>query len=146
MVEKGVLQHISALSENCGDKKMRMWLPLVLLAGCAYNGNTDFASSLDSWVGNSPTMLIEQWGTPNTQSAVNADTQIYTYMLQSNGGEQDPYQNQVVYSAIDAENVGTNSDENPIYYCQVSFIINNGVVSSYNFNGDNCVVDILPNN
>ncbi len=125
---------------------MRIWLPLVLLSACAYNGNADFASNLNNWVGNSPTTLVEEWGIPNTQSEVDADTQIYTYMLQSNGGEQDPYQNQVVYSAIDAENVGTNSDENPIYYCQVSFIINNGVVSSYNFNGDNCVVDILPNN
>ena len=91
-------------------------------------------------------MLIEEWGNPNTQSVVDENTQIYTYMLQSDNGTSDPYPTQVAYSAIDGENLGSNPNANPVYYCQVSFIINNGIIASYNFNGDNCVADILPDN
>lgn len=125
---------------------MRILLSLLLLAGCTYGGNAGFTSSLNNWVGNTSETLVESWGEPYTQSQVDEDTIIYTYMLQSNSGQQDPYANQVVYSAIEGENLGQNPDMNSVYYCQVSFVISNGLISSYNFNGDNCVEDILPDN
>lgn len=124
---------------------MRILGLLLLLTGCVNGGNADFTSNLNNWVGNTPSVLVAEWGNPNTLSEVDAGTQIYTYILQSNNGTSDPYQNQVAYSAIE-ENLGNNPDENPVYYCQVSFIINNGLISSYNFNGDNCVADVLPEN
>ncbi len=125
---------------------MRILMMLFLLAGCSHGSNADFASNLNDWVGNTPSVLIEEWGNPNTQSVVDENTQIYTYMLQSDNGTSDPYPTQVAYSAIDGENLGSNPNANPVYYCQVSFIINNGIIASYNFNGDNCVADILPDN
>ncbi len=124
---------------------IKLILILLMLFGCSeYHPN--FASSLEGWVGNTPMELTEQWGLPDNQAAIDAETQVYTYNFHASNGMQNPYPTQFVYSAVDSVDLPPEPDLTSQYYCQVSFIINNGIISSYNFNGDDCREDILPQN
>ena len=120
---------------------MNKLLLIVLLLSACQSSDKNFSEKLNVWVGSPPQSLISSWGMPNNQTTVDENTQIYTYVLQSSSGTQTPYPEQFAYNAATEDN--SNDDQN-IYYCNVSFIVNNGIISSYNFNGDNCLVDILP--
>ena len=123
---------------------IKLLLILLLLAGCATPDNSDFSARLDEMVGNNQMTLVEQWGQPDNTVTIDASTQVYTYVLQSSTGPNNPYPGQVAYSAIDSNNLPPNPNADPIYYCNISFTLQNGLISSYSFNGDNCLVDILP--
>ena len=122
---------------------LKLLFMLLLLFGCA-GYNADFASGLDGWVGNTPMELTAQWGLPDNQTTIDYTTSIYTYNLQAPKGEDNPYPTQFVYSAVDGDDLPPPPNTSGVYYCRVSFIIRNGIITSYNFNGDDCTVDILP--
>ncbi len=121
----------------------KLFLIILLLSACQ-SSDKNFSEKLNLWVGNPPQSLISSWGMPNNQTTVDENTQIYTYVLQSPSGQQNPYPEQFAYQVAETSDLGENSNLTPTYYCNISFIINNGIISSYNFNGDNCLVDILP--
>lgn len=121
----------------------KLFLIILFLSACQ-NSDKTFSEKLNVWVGNPPQNLISSWGMPNNQTSVDENTQIYTYVLQSSSGSNTPYPEQFAYQAVESNNLGENPDMTPDYYCNISFVVNNGIISSYNFNGDNCLVDILP--
>ncbi|MBO7556811.1 MAG: hypothetical protein J6T72_05400 [Alphaproteobacteria bacterium] len=116
----------------------------ILFVSACKSSQTEFTERLNVWIGAPTQTLISDWGMPDQQSKVDDNTQIYTYILQSQSGPNNPYPEAFVYTAAPTPNMGDNIDLNPVYYCNISFIVQNGLISSYNFNGDNCLVDILP--
>ena len=121
----------------------KLFLIILLLSACQSSEET-FSEKLNVWVGNPPQTLVSSWGMPNNQTTVDEDTQIYTYVLQSSSGNNTPYPDQFAYSATETNNLGENPNIDSSYYCNISFVVRSGIISSYNFNGDNCLVDILP--
>jgi len=122
---------------------IKLLLTLLLLFGCM-RYDAKFAANLESWVGNTPMELTAQWGLPDNQTTVDYSTVIYTYNLQATDGPQNPYPTEFIYSAVDDDGLPPPVDANLTYYCQVSFIIHDGIITSYNFNGDDCTTNILP--
>lgn len=122
---------------------MRILLLILMLSACS-TSTPDIVEKLNVMVGTSQDNLIDNWGFPDENFTVNPETQIFTYIVYAPKGKENPYSNQVVYKAIDNNNYGL-PQYNQSYYCKISFIIRDNIVSSYNFNGDNCVADILDN-
>ena len=122
---------------------MRMLaLCMLLLMGCANSQN--YENQLQNWVGVSQETLYESWGMPNSEFYIAPEEKQVTYVKIDNGAiddETDPYQNNIVYSAIETPDYGPSDDQNQTYYCQTSFTIVNGEVTDYTFNGDDCVAN-----
>ena len=123
---------------------MRVLFFLLMLAACSTKSSS-IIEELNVMVGMPQDDLLDSWGFPDENFAVNPETQIFTYIIESQNGKEIPYSNQVVYKAIDNNNYGL-PQYNQSYYCKISFVIRDNIVSSYNFNGDNCVADIIPSN
>ena len=121
----------------------RFLLFLFLLCSCK-SSQSDFSERLDMWIGTPTQSLVSEWGIPDQQTSVDDTTQIYTYVLQSQSGPNNPYPQEFVYNGFPSANYGKNPNLNPTYYCNIGFVVTNGLITSYNFNGDNCLVDILP--
>ena len=120
-----------------------LFFSIIFLSACTTT-EPDFNERLNVWIGVPTQNLFNDWGLPDERSTVDSNTQVYTYVLQSQSGPNNPYPEAFVYSSAPTPNLGENPNLNPEYYCNVSFVVQNGIISSYNFNGDNCLVDILP--
>ncbi len=116
---------------------------LLALAGCATANSGNYAAGLKEWVGQSELSLYEGWGTPDNTLYLTPEEKVVTYaktFAKPVDGQTDPYSNEVYYPAITTDNYGYPSNGSfKTYYCRTSFTIINGTVSSYSFNGDDCV-------
>ena len=118
-----------------------MLLLVLLLVGCTSVNSTNYENSLQSMMGVSPEVLVHVWGEPDNVEYITSDEQIFTYLKDSNspvGGETQPYGGEFYYPAVEQQSFAPEQPDN-FYYCKTNFIINNGVVVNYNFNGDDCV-------
>lgn len=128
----------------------KLIIPLTfLIASCAgTNGAIQYQETLQQWVGMPELSLYDSWGTPTTVWNVDAQTKVVTYISQENAainGNTDPYDGVGIdENGIPQENFGESlwDDQNNNYYCKTSFVITNGEVVNYNFNGDDCVVPV----
>lgn len=124
---------------------MKKILSAFLLLGLASCVNQPTAAryedALSAWIGQSEEALYSEWGYPNTTYSVGPDSFIATYIQSYNepiDGDTEPYAADMTYSAMRVPSYGLPTPQG-VYYCKTSFIINNGIVSDYNFNGDDCV-------
>lgn len=100
-----------------------------------------YEDELSAWIGQSEDNLYAEWGYPNTTYSVGPDGFVATYIKlyrEPVDGDTEPYADDMTYSAMQVPSYGLPTPQG-IYYCKTSFIIRNGIVTDYNFNGDDCV-------
>ena len=100
-----------------------------------------YEDELSAWIGQSEDNLYAEWGYPNVTYSVGPDSFIATYSQQYSkpvAGDTEPYAANMTYSAMEVPSYGLPQPQG-IYYCKTSFVITDGVISDYNFNGDDCV-------
>jgi len=118
-----------------------------LLLACA---NMAYEQKLDAWVGQTETSLIDSWGRPTIKKVAPNGQTILSYIKQNeyfvpmeyfydypgwDSGEMmyDPFfvddGMQPYAQIIDTEVEGI---------CQTTFMVTDGIVRSYRFNGNNC--------
>ncbi|MDO4162543.1 MAG: hypothetical protein Q4D80_06055 [Pseudomonadota bacterium] len=112
------------------------------LAACATQPTAArYEDELSAWLGQSEEALYAEWGYPNATYSIGADGFIATYIQVYNepvGADTEPYADEMSYSAMRVPSYGLPVAQG-VYYCKTSFIIRNGIVTDYNFNGDDCV-------
>ncbi len=120
-----------------------IFLTLFLVAGCMFNrpSSAKYEDELSKWIGQSEENLYSEWGYPNTTYSISGNSFVATYIKQYKEAIDDdktPYADSMTYSAMRVPNYGLPVTQG-IYYCKTSFVITNGIVTDYNFNGDDCV-------
>lgn len=137
------------LISDIRGKIMRYWIIVFcLVVGCtSANLQSSYAYDLEKWIGYPENELFNAWGMPDRMFYVTANEKVVTYLSTTSKSVNMPYGQQIYYSGIDGGSKWWNSLFGPplpkqpdIYYCKISFIIRNGVVSNFNFNGDNCII------
>lgn len=112
------------------------------LSACAVQPTAArYEDELSAWIGQSEENLYAEWGYPNVTYSIGPNSFIATYIKQYSkpiAGDNEPYADEMTYSAMEVPSYGLPSQQG-IYYCKTSFVINDGIVSDYNFNGDDCV-------
>ncbi len=122
---------------------MLVLLCALVLTACS--STPGYNEQLEAWVGVSEEHLIDNWGMPGSVFSVDPETKVLTYVEYDGEGDSSVYTNQIYYPAIEGQSfVGPDPDKDNVEYCKISFTVTDSVVSSYNFNGDDCVGKILP--
>ena len=115
---------------------------VLLIAACGNVGysRSKYEQKLNQWVGRDLNALYDYWGTPVNVSPIDDNSFMVTYYEQESQPIDDDYQpyiGELSYSAMFVPSYGLPPNP-PLFYCQTSFIIKNGIVTGYNFNGDDC--------
>ena len=113
---------------------------LLVLTGCVRYSMSTYEAKLGNWIGKSAKTLYEQWGRPQSTSMVDANTYILTYFESESTPIDDnyePYSSEIEYDVMTVPNYGL-PVEPPIFYCKTSFIVRNGIIVDFDFNGDDC--------
>ncbi len=76
-----------------------------------------FEKSLGCIIGEERNTLLEIWGAPTTTYQINEHEEAFVYDQISNYTQQKKYR----------------------YYCNITFILKNGIVKNWSYRGDNCV-------
>lgn len=122
-----------------------------LLLACATSQKYD--QQLKGWVGQKESALIEAWGRPSAQKYLSPNSKVITYTKISdyfvpseyyfyNDGwgvsdiVYDPFMNDYNFTPY-AQMVDTEVEE----ICQTSFWIENGIITSWKWRGNNCVAN-----
>ena len=117
---------------------------LLLLSGCQnVNRAQLYGENLSHWIGWPETQLYAIWGRPTQIFYVDMSEKVVSYVRTSQNGEN-------IYGNVGNQGFSLSRwisgwfeppvmrQQPPIYYCKTSFVIKNGVVVQYNFNGDYC--------
>ena len=113
----------------------------LLLCGCANKtiwSSGAYSDELQKYIGQSEISLYQEWGSPDNVIAISPYNKVvsYTeYYAAPQGGQMFPYAQNLNYKAM---NQGFTAENIRDYYCTTSFTIQNGVIASYSFNGDDC--------
>lgn len=113
-----------------------------IVGGCAAARYSSFAyeQKLGQWIGKSVNTLYTDWGDPQQIIPLNGSTIMATYYqseTQPIDGDFEPYAGVISFEAMEQPQYGL-PPAPPLYYCKTSFIITNGIVTDYQFNGDDC--------
>ncbi len=115
---------------------------LFMLSGC-FSKTGNYASSLQNWVGQPEYVLYQSWGQPENTFYLSGAEKEVTYINASQkaiDGDKEPYSGyEVYYPAISTPDFGFPDTTENYYYCKTSFTIQNGIITDYSFNGDDCV-------
>jgi len=115
---------------------------LIFLAGCqdiSY-ANSAYQQKLGNWIGSGINSLYAAWGQPQQITAIDGNTILVTYYSSERrpiDNDYLPYAGELSYGAMAVPNYGLPTPP-PLFYCKTSFVIRNGIVIDYNFNGDDC--------
>jgi len=117
---------------------------LFLLGSCqSVNHAQIYGENLSHWIGWPETQLYAVWGRPTQVFYVAMNEKIVSYIKTSQNGNN-------IYGNIGEQGFSLNKwisewfeppvmrQQPPLYYCKTSFVIKNGIVAQYNFNGDYC--------
>ena len=118
-----------------------------LITACAMdNIQTSYNDDLDKFIGYPENELYDILGIPDRMFYVTNNEKVVTYLSFKKKTLNKPYKRQIDYSGINEDNhwwnrlFGPPQPKQPnLYYCKTSFVIKNGSVNSYSFNGDYCV-------
>ena len=120
-----------------------------LLFACTMTGE-QYNQKLYKWVGQTEVSLLASWGKPTGQKQVSHDTKILTYTKKEEWYVPTEYYydnlgwgaDNIVYDPFFGEYemmpydqiVDTEIQE----ICQTSFVVTNGIITSYKWRGNNC--------
>lgn len=126
--------------------KLILALFLLFVGACSSMNSSNYENELQNWIGQSEYRLYQAWGTPANVVYITPNKKVVTYVKTFAKGNNTLYENQLYYQGM-----GNNDSlwdqlfgppaqqQSNWYYCNTSFVIQNGVVINYNFNGDDCV-------
>ena len=113
------------------------------MSGCVAKrpiwGSDAYSNDLEKYVGQSEASLYSQWGSPDNVISISPYNKVVSYTEYYSaplGWQTKPYANSLNYAAM---NQGFTAENAYNYYCTTSFTIQEGVVTNYSFNGDDCV-------
>ena len=115
---------------------------LLILAGCRNIGyaSAEYNQKLSGWLGKTVNELYADWGIPDQVLPVDGNRVVVSYYSSEShplDDDYEPYESEISYDAMAQSNFGLPPNP-PLFYCQTSFTINNGIVTDYSFNGDDC--------
>ena len=115
-------------------------LILLLLGGCSARWNSyNYSRDLQKYIGESEMVLYEQWGAPDNVMRISYNDKVVSYTNYYSaplGGQRQAYAYGLNYGAMNQGFTAQNSNN---YYCTTSFTVQDGIVTNYSFNGDDCV-------
>lgn len=112
----------------------------LILLGCARYSLSAYENKLGDWIGKSAKSLYESWGRPQSTTQIDANTYLLTYFESEETPIDDnyqPYSSEIEYDVMTVPNYGLPVDP-PLFYCKTAFVVRNGIVVDFNFNGDDC--------
>jgi hypothetical protein len=122
-----------------------LFLAVLSVSGCdkryAY---ASYREKLGEWVGKSSDRLFDYWGQPDVIKEIDPNTRTVTYYQKEKRPAYygfTPYLEKVQKKTAEvAEDMGYETEKKapPSYYCRVTFIVHNNLVSDYNFDGEDC--------
>lgn len=130
-------------------KKVFLILSLCLIvigvSGCQKRyAYAAYRETLSTWIGKNSDSLFEYWGKPLTYKDIDANTRSVTYYRTEKRPAYygfTPYWEQIQDKTMEvAEEMGYETEKKapPSYYCRVTFVIHNNIVSDYDFDGEDC--------
>lgn len=126
--------------------KFVLALFLLFVGACSSVNSSGYGNELQNWIGQSEYRLYQTWGAPANVVYIAPNKKVITYVKTSAKGSNTPYENQLYYQGMGNNDslwdklFGPPAQQQANwYYCNTSFVIQNGVIINYNFNGDNCV-------
>ncbi|MBR1600783.1 MAG: hypothetical protein IJ677_04320 [Alphaproteobacteria bacterium] len=130
-------------------KKIFLLFSLVLIvlsaSGCQKRYSyASYREKLSNWVGHNSEALFDYWGKPQSVRDIDANTRAVTYYQTEKRPAYygfTPYLEKLQDKTLEvAEDMGYETEKKipPSYYCRVTFVIHNNVVSEYDFDGDDC--------
>ena len=128
-------------------RKIIVFFVILVLTACSYlgEGNASFDDELQRWIGRPEYQLYQVWGRPDRIYSMAPQTKVLTYIRTSSHGTHNPYSNEIYYGGVGEEHWWNDlfgppeQKQRSVYYCKISFIVQSGYISNYQFNGDDCV-------
>ena len=128
--------------------KYAIWGIVLMMTGCQlYGAEDNYSAQLQKWVGQPENALYQSWGLPDKIVPVTSAEKLAVYVTTTSQGVENPYSEQLYYQGMGDDDWWNDLYGPPvfnqpqIYYCKTSFVIKEGIVVNFNFNGDNCVYD-----
>ena len=128
--------------------KYAIWGIVLMMTGCQlYGAENNYSTQLQKWVGRPENALYQSWGLPDKIVPVTPAEKLVVYVTTTSQGVENPYSEQLYYQGMGDDDWWNDLYGPPVfnqpqvYYCKTSFVIKDGVVVNFNFNGDNCVYD-----
>jgi hypothetical protein len=118
-----------------------------LLAGCATATREKYEAALGTWVGKPEEMLVAAWGTPSGGSyAVSKQKKFLTYVHESSEtvpGTPPSYQSSKSKSGKHTyfTPYGGRPERTYHYSCRTTFLVEGGIIKSWQIAGNGCVSD-----
>ena len=116
-------------------KKMILFLSL-FLAACTASDTNNKTTPTD-FIGQNEDTLLALYGAPDSVYDITPSKYVWAYKNSFFAPKQNPYPNIFSYQGWQGPRYGT-PEVRPTYYCTYFFTIENGVVTNYSFNGDDC--------
>lgn len=114
---------------------------LLLAGGCQIlNDSKAYNSQLQKWRGQSASMLYADWGTPQRTVPLNGDSIMVSYYRAEDDltdNEFAPFDSEIYYNTLTLPYYGM-APEPPLFYCETSFVIKDGIIVDYSFSGNDC--------
>lgn len=114
---------------------------LLIIGGCQnLNDSQAYNRQLQKWRGQSASELYSDWGTPQQTVPLGNDSVMVSYYRAEDEPTDDefmPFDSEMYYDALTLPYYGI-APELPLFYCQTSFVIKDGIVIDYTFTGNDC--------
>lgn len=124
---------------------LSLFLAVLSVSGCHKRYEyAAYREKLGAWVGKSSESLFEYWGRPDVIKEIDANTRTVTYYQREKRPAYygfTPYLEKIQEKTSEvAEDMGYETEKKipASYYCRVTFIVHNNIVSKYNFDGEDC--------
>ena len=114
-------------------------LALLMLGGCATSEK--YEAALNSWTGSSEASLISAWGPPDNVYQ-SGGTKYLTYQDSSTvtiPGTSPSYETTIIGSTAYTNPIGGTSPSTINFHCKTTFTIQADKVSSWRYEGNNCI-------
>lgn len=103
-----------------------------------------YREKMGEWVGKNSEKLFDYWGKPDDIKEIDPNTRTVTYYQKEKRPAYygfTPYLEKIQDKTAEvAEEMGYKTEKKitPSYYCRVTFVIHNNIVSEYDFDGEDC--------
>ena len=124
---------------------LSLFLIVVSVSGCQKRyAYAAYREKLGNWVGRNSEALFDYWGKPQTVEDIDANTRAVTYYQTEKRPSYygfTPYLEEIQNKTMDVAGdmgYGDGRKAPPSYYCRITFVIHNNLVSEYNYDGEDC--------
>jgi hypothetical protein len=121
--------------------KKFMLLAVILLSGCATAEK--YEAKLKTWIGSSESALVSSWGPPDSVYE-NGGLKYLTYSKSVSGyipGTAPTYQTRIIGNQAYTSSYGGSPGFAYSEHCKTTFIISEGTIDRWRYEGDACVSD-----